>query len=105
MRLRSLGGERDIGTVARRAQRDRKPDAAAAAGDEQRLAFEGCHLEPPVMDARNDGLPPPCGGGLGVRGKPQTPNSRPPLSLALPRKRGGNEGASRRRPPSTAATF
>ena len=43
MRLRGLGGDRDIGAVARGAQRDRKPDAAAAAGYEQRLALERCH--------------------------------------------------------------
>jgi len=33
-------GDRDVGAVARGAQRDRKPDAAAAAGYEQRLAPE-----------------------------------------------------------------
>ena len=40
MRLGGLGGDRDIGAVPRGAQRDRQPDAAAAAGYEQRLAFE-----------------------------------------------------------------
>ena len=43
MRLRGLGRDRDIGAVTRGAQRDRQPDAAAGAGDEQRLAFERCH--------------------------------------------------------------
>jgi hypothetical protein len=40
MRLRGFRGNRDVGAVARGAQRDRKPDAAAAAGYEQRLAPE-----------------------------------------------------------------
>ena len=35
MRLGGLGRDRDIGAVARGAQRDRQPDAARAAGDEQ----------------------------------------------------------------------
>ena len=43
MRLGGLGCDRDIGPVTRGAQRDRQPDAAAAAGDEHRLALEGCH--------------------------------------------------------------
>ncbi len=47
MRLGGLGGDRDIGAVPRGAQRDREPDAAAAAGHEQRLALEGCHGGPP----------------------------------------------------------
>ena len=37
VRLGGLGGDRDIGAVARGAQRDRQADAAAGAGDEQRL--------------------------------------------------------------------
>ncbi len=41
MRLGGLGGDRDIGAVARGAQRNRQPNAAARARDEQRLAFEG----------------------------------------------------------------
>jgi hypothetical protein len=41
MRLRGLRGDRDIGAVVCGAQRDRKPNAAACAGDKQRLAFEG----------------------------------------------------------------
>jgi hypothetical protein len=40
MRLGGFRGNGDIGAVARGAQRDRQPNAAAAAGDEQRLAFE-----------------------------------------------------------------
>src|SRR3954454_21945846 len=38
-----LRGNRDIDAVARRAQRDRKPDAATATGHEHRLALERCH--------------------------------------------------------------
>ena len=38
-----LGGDRDVGAVARRAQGDRQADAAAGAGDEQRLALEPRH--------------------------------------------------------------
>ena len=38
MRLGGLGGDRDIGAVARGAQPDRKPDAARGAGDEQGLS-------------------------------------------------------------------
>ena len=41
MRLVGLGGDGDVGAVARRAKRDRKPDAARGAGDEERLAGEG----------------------------------------------------------------
>ncbi len=40
MRLRGFRGDRDIGAVARGAQCDRKPDAAAAAGHKQRLVLE-----------------------------------------------------------------
>ena len=40
MRLGGLGRDRDIGAVARRAQRDGQADAARAARDEQRLALE-----------------------------------------------------------------
>jgi len=43
VRLRGLRRNRDIGAVARGAQRDGEPDAAAGAGYEQRFAFEGCH--------------------------------------------------------------
>ena len=43
MRLRGLCGDRDVGAVPRRAQRDRKSNAPTAAGYEQRLAFEGRH--------------------------------------------------------------
>ena len=38
MRLLGLGDDRDVRAVARGAQRDRLPDAARRAGDEQRLA-------------------------------------------------------------------
>ena len=37
VRLVGLGGDRDVGAVARGAQRDREPDAARGAGDEQRV--------------------------------------------------------------------
>ena len=37
-----------MGINTRGTQRDRKPDAAAGTGDEQRLAFERCHRGPPV---------------------------------------------------------
>jgi hypothetical protein len=47
MRLRRFRRDRDIGAVARGAQRDREPDATACAGDEQRLAFEGSHEPTP----------------------------------------------------------
>jgi hypothetical protein len=40
MRALGLGGDRDIGAVAGGAQRDRKPDAARRAGDEQRFVLE-----------------------------------------------------------------
>jgi hypothetical protein len=40
MRLGGFRSDGNIGAVARGAQRDREPNAAAAAGDEQRLAFE-----------------------------------------------------------------
>ena len=40
MRLRGFRGECDIGAVTRGTQCDRKPDAAASAGNEQRLVFE-----------------------------------------------------------------
>ena len=40
MRRLGLGGDGDVGAVARRPQRDREPDAARGAGDEQRLALE-----------------------------------------------------------------
>ena len=45
-----LGGDRDVGAVARGAQRDRKPDAARSPGDEQRLALER-HVGPPGFRA------------------------------------------------------
>ena len=48
VRLGGLRCDRDIGAVARRAQRDREPDAAAGAGHEQRLALERCHLSLPA---------------------------------------------------------
>jgi hypothetical protein len=38
IRLRGLGDDRDVRAIARSAQRDRLPDAARRAGDEQRLA-------------------------------------------------------------------
>ena len=38
MRLGGLGRDRDVGAVARRAQRDGEPDAARGAGDEEGLA-------------------------------------------------------------------
>ena len=40
MRLDGLGGNRDIGAVAGCFERDRQPDAARAAGDEQGLALQ-----------------------------------------------------------------
>ena len=40
MRLVGLGRDGDVGAVARGAQRNRKPDAARCAGDEQCAAFE-----------------------------------------------------------------
>ena len=40
MRLGGFRGDCDIGAVARGAQCDRQPDAAASAGYEQRLALE-----------------------------------------------------------------
>ena len=40
MRGLGLGRDRDIGAVAGGAQRDREPDAARSAGDEEGLAFE-----------------------------------------------------------------
>jgi hypothetical protein len=40
VRLGRLGDQRDVGAVAGGAQRNRQPDAAAAAGDEQRLACQ-----------------------------------------------------------------
>src|SRR6266566_703042 len=40
MRLVGLGRDGDVGAVARGAQRNRKPDAARCAGDEQRAVFE-----------------------------------------------------------------
>ena len=43
MRRLGLGGDRDIGAVARGFQRDRQPDAARGAGDEQRLAVKRRH--------------------------------------------------------------
>ena len=39
MRLFGLGGDRDVGAVARRSQRDGKPDAARRAGDEECCAL------------------------------------------------------------------
>ena len=39
MRRLGLGGDGDVGAVARGAERDRKPDAARGAGDEQCLAL------------------------------------------------------------------
>src|SRR5665213_3889362 len=53
LRLGGLGGDRDIGAIARGAQRDRQSDPAAATGHEQRLAFERCHgssLRGPLAD-------------------------------------------------------
>ena len=41
--LGGLGGDGDVGAVARGALGDGEADAAAGAGDEQRLAFEGGH--------------------------------------------------------------
>ena len=43
VRRLGLGGDRDVGAVARGAQRDRQPDAARRAGDEQRAAGERRH--------------------------------------------------------------
>ena len=40
MRRLGLGGDGDVGAVARGAQRNGKPDAARCAGDEQRLSLE-----------------------------------------------------------------
>ena len=41
MRRRGLGGDGDVGAVARGAQRDREPDAARRAGDEEGVVPEG----------------------------------------------------------------
>ena len=49
MRLGRLGGDGDVGAVARGAQRDGEADAAAGAGDEQGLASERRHAVPPVL--------------------------------------------------------
>ena len=40
VRIDGLGGDGDIGAVGGGFERDRKPDAARAAGDEKRLAFK-----------------------------------------------------------------
>src|SRR5262249_28509270 len=48
MRLGGLGGDRDIGAVARGAQRNREANAAARSRDEQRLAFERRHVVLPM---------------------------------------------------------
>ena len=75
MRLGGFRGDRDVGAIARGPQRDRKPDAAAAAGDEQRLAFERCHWRTPVRSsipvARQFSAPSPTKGRehTFVRGK------------------------------------
>ena len=70
VRLGRLGGDGDVGAVARRPQRDGEADAAAGAGDEQRLALERCHGVPSpasadrrlvqLVAARGD--PPPAAG-------------------------------------------
>ena len=41
MRLVGLGGNGDVGAVARGAERNCKPDAARCAGDEERVVFKG----------------------------------------------------------------
>ena len=60
LRRLGLGGDRDIGAVARGAQRDREPDAARGAGDEQRLALERHALLLPLAgQERFERLPSP----------------------------------------------
>src|ERR1700733_2154964 len=51
MRLRCLRGDRDIGAVALGAQRNRQPDAARRAGDEQSLAGKR-HARPHFLRER-----------------------------------------------------
>ncbi len=58
MRRVGLGGDHDVGAIASRAQCDGKANAAARAGDKQRLAAEGCcssifgQFWPPKLPAR-----------------------------------------------------
>ena len=57
MRRVGLGGDHDVGSIASRAQCDGKADAAARAGDKQRLAAQGCssifgQFWPPKLPAR-----------------------------------------------------
>ena len=48
-----LGGDDDVGAVARGAQRDRQADAAGGAGDEERLAGEGGHESSGLRSVRD----------------------------------------------------
>src|SRR5205823_133743 len=62
VRLRGLGGDRDVGAVARGPQRDGEADAAARPGDEQRLALQRAGHHAPAFLARSwyarpDGCP------------------------------------------------
>ena len=57
MRLGGLGRDRHIGAVARRPQRDGQPDAARAAGDEQRLALERHEGLLQLLDCRDPCAP------------------------------------------------
>ena len=55
VRLGGLGGDRDVGAVARGAKRDGEPDAARRAGDEERLSGEAhaCQASPYRARARS----------------------------------------------------
>ena len=71
-----LGGDRDVGAVARRAQRDREADAARTAGDEERLALSERHV-PRSAVARPVTCAPNCGGRLSRKAvMPSTKSAR-----------------------------
>ena len=70
MRLDRLGGDGDIGAVARRLERDGEADAARGAGDEKRFSFERHRFPRPALcacdlarlrfaPARQGNAPPP----------------------------------------------
>ena len=74
MRLGGLGGDRDIGAVARRAQCDREPDAAARAGDEECLALECRHGVFPRVSASTRREPRPHPAEKSEGSRDQAPN-------------------------------